>query len=183
MPVISLSKQDVGSEAHLPSILRAQDSTSKSPSKPILGDGMKNGERSHVSSKSIDSGTAFPQLRHAPTPISPVPESPAEFQSDNGEGSSSRAIPPPPTPRRHKSGILLSRVRAHTGGSTFKSSSRSFGDLSESVLGMSCIGDPEDAGPSMSASAGTSPTKRIVSEGVRKRPEDSDDDSDMWDNR
>jgi hypothetical protein len=183
MPVISLSKQDVGAETHLPSILRAQDTSSKSPSKPAPEDVKQNGERSHVSNGSIDSGVAFPHLRHTPTPISPVPESPAEFQNDSGGGSSSRPIPPPPTPRRHKSGILLSRVRAHTGGSTFKSSSRSFGDLSESVLGMSCIGDPEDAGPSTSASVGTSPTKRIVSEGSRKRPEDSDDDSDMWDNR
>jgi hypothetical protein len=184
MPVISLSKQDVGSEPHLPSILRAQDPPSRSNSAPAAREnGGREGEKSHVSKGSVDFGIAFHALRSGPTPISPVPESPAEFGSESNGASSSRPIPPPPTPRRHKSGILLSRVRAHTsGGSTFKSSSRSFGDLSDSVLGMSCIGDPEDAGPSTSASVGTSPNKRIVSEGGRNRPEDSDDDSDMWDN-
>jgi hypothetical protein len=185
MPVISLSKQDVGSEPHLPSILRAQDTLPRSSTAPEpVKDGSKGEQSLHVSNGSIDSGIAFHALRSGPTPISPVPESPAEFGSESAGASSSRPIPPPPTPRRHKSGILLSRVRAHTSGSgtTFKSSSRSFGDLSDSVLGMSCVGDPEDAGPSTSASVGTSPNKRIVSEGARKRPDDSDDDGDMWDN-
>jgi hypothetical protein len=188
MPVISLSKQDVGSEHHLPSLLRSDSSPAKS--KKIDGPAEMNfkDERLNVSNGSngsghTDSGVVW-QTRSTPTPISPVPESPAEFPSETepeASSSQSRPIPPPPTPRRHKSGILLSRVRAHTSGSTFKSSSRSFGDLSESVLGMSCIGD--QAGPSSTSTVERSPTKRNVSEGGRKRNEESDDDNDMWDNR
>lgn len=183
MPVISLSKQDVGAEHHLPSLLRSDSSPakSKSASKKIDGPAEVNpkDERLNVSNgSSNDTGVVW-HPRSTPTPISPVPESPAEFTSEPQSSSQSRPIPPPPTPRRHKSGILLSRVRAHTSGSTFKSSSRSFGDLSESVLGMSCVGD--QAGPSSTVER--SPTNRNVSEGGRKRNEDSDDDNDMWDNR
>jgi hypothetical protein len=186
MPVISLSKQDVGSEHHLPSLLRSDSSPAKIKPKKIDGAAEMNLKEeklnvSNGSNGSNDSGVVW-QPRSTPTPISPVPESPAEFPSESEPSSSqSRPIPPPPTPRRHKSGILLSRVRAHTSGSTFKSSSRSFGDLSESVLGMSCIGD--QAGPSSTCTVERSPTKRNVSEGGRKRNEESDDDNDMWDNR
>ena len=74
----------------------------------------------------------------------------------------------------------MSRVRAHTGGNTFKSSSKSFGDLSESALGMSDMGmaSPE-AGPS---TARWSPDKRTVSAGAQPR-RDHEDEEDMWDNR
>jgi hypothetical protein len=178
MPVISLSSQDVGST--LPLLLRAQEPPSEHDSKREE----KKDERLHVShssNSSIDSTSNIGfQPRTGPTPISPIPESPATFPPSS---PTQRPIPPPPTPRRHKSGVLLSRVRAHTGGNTFKSSSRSFGDLSESALGMSCMGD--DAGPSMvnSHSVGSSPSKRIVSEGARNRDRDDDDEEDMWDNR
>jgi hypothetical protein len=188
MPVISLSGQDVGAGLELHSILRAQDPpkpepASEEPQDEIVDqqeDRPRAGRSMHASSSSMDFGfgsRSRSRTKTSPTPVSPVLESPPGTSA-----SSSRPIPPPPTPRRHKSGILMSRVRAHTSGSTFKSSSRSFGDLSESALGMSHMGD---IGIGSSNSAGNSPSKRIVSEGGRKAREESeeDDDDDMWDNR
>lgn len=189
MPVISLSG-DVGAESQLPSLLRAQDKPFESdkPAQDETGQAEKplqKGKQTagragmHASSSSMDLGrSSRSRTKTSPTPISPVLESPPTMSGPNS-ASSSRPIPPPPTPRRHKSGILMSRVRAHTSGSTFKSSSKSFGDLSESALGMSHMG--EIGG---SSSAGTSPSKRIVSEGARDlRDDDDEDDDDMWDNR
>jgi hypothetical protein len=171
MPVIALSAQNVGNNHELPSLLRAEkpEHLSFSPPSPS---GMNETTNDRIESDSA------PIHRHAShtTPISPIPESPDPMTT--ASSSTARPIPPPPTPRRHRSGILMSRVRAHTGGNTFKSSSRSFGDLSESALGMTDMTSPE-AGPS---TASWSPSKRTVSAGAQ--PErDQEDDEDMWDNR
>ncbi|WWC88790.1 uncharacterized protein L201_003703 [Kwoniella dendrophila CBS 6074] len=45
-----------------------------------------------------------------------------------------RAIPPPPNPRRHRSGILMSRVRAASSGSSIKFSSNPCGSKSHGDL-------------------------------------------------
>lgn len=176
MPVISLSAQDVGvdqDQHHLPSLLSAEkvQNTDASPS-------------THDGEKQQDE----PGRQSIPTPISPIPESPRDITVSSATGTgtppTNRPIPPPPTPRRHRSGILMSRVRAHTGGNTFNSS-KSFGDLSESALGMSDMTmSMSEAGPSTSRFGGGQDGKRIASEGDRKQVYgEQDDEDDMWDNR
>lgn len=99
--------------------------------------------------------------------------------------TTSRIIPPPPTPRRHKSGVLMSRVRANSAGIALKSlstsASKSFGDLSDSAMGMSSmspIGQGDEAGPSRSRVR----SERIASEGMVEQLEEDYEES-MWDNR
>lgn len=64
-----------------------------------------------------------------------------EHEYNEAGPSGSRSIPPPANPRRHRSGVLMSRVRANSGGATFKAAglsmtaSKSWGDLS--VVGSS----------------------------------------------
>lgn len=174
MPVISLSAQDDGNTHELPSLLRAEKSDLMF-SPPLMNDA----DKSTISRNHLDSGFASHHLSHI-TPISPIQESPQSFPDAEGT-SMARPIPPPPTPRRHRSGILMSRVRAHTGGNTFKSSSKSFGDLTDSALEMSDMTSPE-AGPSTATT--WSEGKRTVSAGGRARGGNGDDeDEDMWDNR
>ena len=107
----------------------------------------------------------------------PVPdEEDTGHVDDNAEAGPSRAIPPPPTPRRHRSGAIMSRVRAHSGTPSYKSSlnmtaSKSWGDLSVGLA----MSPPDQPGDDESQ-------KRFFSEGDRsRRPSDSDET--MWDNR
>jgi hypothetical protein len=60
----------------------------------------------------------------------PVSESPPQHLTS--------IIPPPPSPRRHRTGAIMSRVRAHSGGPAAGafSSSKSFGDLRNMGLTM-----------------------------------------------
>lgn len=110
--------------------------------------------------------------------------------------SGSMSIPPP---RRHRSGILMTRVRTRSGaggllgggGSLAMSTSKSSGDLvafaenGGAASGSSpeeTDGLVEDAGHYVSRSLlGGAQSKRIFSEGDR-RPSGGDDDN-MWDNR
>mgnify|MGYP006876478226 CR=1 FL=1 len=169
----------------------------------------------HAASTSKDSGIAF----QPPTPLSPLsaitPSSAQpsrhsrETSGDHGEATldlpvagpshshgittGSVPIPPPPNPRRHRSGVLMSRVRANSSGTNFKPGghvvgSRSFGDLNLS-MSMASI-DPQvpersrsrdrPAVPGDDENEGMNRGKRIVSEGQGRA---SDDEGSMWDNR
>lgn len=173
--MIALSAQNVSTNHELPSLLRAEKPEPLSFSPP------SETEMDNMTKANLESGLASQQHHTShTTPISPIPESPQDPMTTATSSSAARPIPPPPTPRRHRSGILMSRVRAHTGGNTFKSSSKSFGDLSESALGMSDMTSPE-AGPS-TGTASWSPSKRAVSAGAQSERE-SEEEGDSWDNR
>ncbi len=108
--------------------------------------------------------------------------------SHRSQPSQSRHIPPPPNPRRHRSGVLMSRVRAHSGSQANPPMpvSKSWGELSSIGLRMSSIkqrgkekekeveGDDE-------AEDEDGKAKRSVSDGWRSR--DEEDESTVWDNR
>ena len=125
---------------------------------------------------SMNSGVAF----HPPTPLSalpPMPDQPPVYPTETGPSHHSHAvaIPPPPNPRRHRSGIIMSRVRASSGGDCKSNLSaiQSWGELS---LGMSTIQTDEDG----TRSRDRSRERRIFSDGATR----SDDNEDaFWDNR
>lgn len=127
------------------------------------------------------------------TPISPVIASAAGDKSILDLGSPSKShpagnlpIPPPPNPRRHRSGVLMSRVRANSSGTNFQTGnaigSKSFGDLNMSMSTMSTGNDEEELeyeeGPVPPWAK--RPSKRVVSEGFGRG---SDEEDGMWDNR
>lgn len=51
----------------------------------------------------------------------------------------SQRIPPPPSPRRHRTGVIMSRVRAHSGGPGAVTPNRSFADLHAMGLSMTSV--------------------------------------------
>ncbi|WWD18371.1 hypothetical protein CI109_102821 [Kwoniella shandongensis] len=135
-----------------------------------------------------------------------------ENQAGPSNHSSSRnVIPPPPNPRRHRSGILMSRVRAASSGASIKlgsnaSASKSHGDLASISMGMSFTSatpnripaDKDDVGDddyeeeleqdSMTGiarrrfrSSSREGWKRVVSEGQKLEAQDDGEDR-FWDN-
>ncbi|KAK4684619.1 hypothetical protein P7C73_g5553, partial [Tremellales sp. Uapishka_1] len=151
----------------------------------------------HQAKFSVDSGIAF----NPPTPTSPPllhqqegvidlgdndrPESEVEIGSEAGPSFQPRQIPPPGNPRRHRSGVMLmSRVRAPSGGSALSSTgmpgSKSWGDFSSIGLGMSSMvrkrSKDESAGDD-GDSLGEGHGRRVLSEGARKEEEEG-----IWDN-
>jgi protein-serine/threonine kinase len=141
-----------------------------------------------------ESGIAF----HPPTPTSldiSTGEKKQEEYSLNEAGPSSvgpRPIPPPPNPRRHRSGVLLSRARVSSTGSaistgTSMSISKSWGDLSGfgGGLGMSSMDGIAEAGNDAGErDRSRSGDRRVLSESSSTRGDESDDASlNYWDNR
>ncbi|WWD04746.1 hypothetical protein V865_002817 [Kwoniella europaea PYCC6329] len=126
--------------------------------------------------------------------------------SQAGPSHPHRAIPPPPTPRRHRSGVLMSRVRAASSGSAIKFTSnphgsKSHGDLA-SFGGFTSLDDDEDEEevddeveqldlaeeqPGSSSrrrfrSASRDGWKRHVSDPHRKPSVDEGGEDNVWDN-
>nr|XP_018262501.1 CAMK/CAMKL/PASK protein kinase [Kwoniella dejecticola CBS 10117]OBR84659.1 CAMK/CAMKL/PASK protein kinase [Kwoniella dejecticola CBS 10117] len=113
--------------------------------------------------KSLKNTTTQSKADHAinpaanyPTPTSPLRRSASDHHdedqydhpSPHAGPSQHRAIPPPPNPRRHRSGVLMSRVRAASNGSGIKLSanpggSKSHGDLA-SFGGFTSLNDEEE---------------------------------------
>nr|XP_019045770.1 CAMK/CAMKL/PASK protein kinase [Kwoniella bestiolae CBS 10118]OCF24700.1 CAMK/CAMKL/PASK protein kinase [Kwoniella bestiolae CBS 10118] len=106
--------------------------------------------------------TGLNSAANYPTPTSPLrsPQKPRHYhtyhetddhdndQSHAGPSHLHRAIPPPPNPRRHRSGVLMSRVRAASSGSAIKFTSnphgsKSHGDLA-SFGGFTSLDDDDD---------------------------------------
>jgi hypothetical protein len=138
------------------------------------------------------------QLQHQHGHHSPSqPQHQHQHRSDSdSHASSSRIIPPPPTPRRHKSGILMSRVRANSAGVPLRTlsmtASKSFGDLSDSSLtmgGMPVAAEEDDefddSGPSRAITRDRGRDgKRVASEGALDQHEhEHGHEGSMWDNR
>ncbi|ORY31408.1 hypothetical protein BCR39DRAFT_465781 [Naematelia encephala] len=98
--------------------------------------------------------------------------------------SSSRSIPPPPNPRRHRSGILMSRVRANSSGAAnatkSMATSKSWGDIASLGLGMSSTAPEGEELSGEEERPSREEWKRVVSEGgKRDKPEEEES---MWDN-
>ena len=189
MVVIALASHDV--DRKLPSLRRTP---SPLPALPVY-----EAKPDSTPYESVDSGVAFPppdssgpttppERPRTTDPLStahrtpPHDPPPAYILSDspgvtNAEAGPSRSIPPPPTPRRHRSGVIMSRVRAHSGGTSFKSalsmtSSKSWGDLSAGLT--VAPGVIDELG-------GEDDPRRVVSDGTKSRRE-SDADEQYWDN-
>lgn len=129
-----------------------------------------------------------------PTPTSPDvsaqpqwKQAPAELHLDDDEPeagpSGHRPVPPPPERRRHRSGVLMSRVRANSGagGSALRqglamSSSKSYGDLSK--VGEEDQDDPM-TGSERFANAESRAGSRVTSFGSGL---ESDHEEMPWDN-
>lgn len=140
-----------------------------------------------------------------PTPVSPPSRSTSPVRRDDGghynveqpeagpSNSSASRIPPPPTPRRHRSGVLMSRVRAKSGGGALPtpygmSLSKSWGDF-RADLGMrrgsgtsADEGDTDEADFAYKQRDRSLDGKRIFSEGSRSNSEYDGEES-IWDNR
>nr|XP_019012638.1 CAMK/CAMKL/PASK protein kinase [Kwoniella pini CBS 10737]OCF51419.1 CAMK/CAMKL/PASK protein kinase [Kwoniella pini CBS 10737] len=152
-----------------------------------------------------------------PTPTSPLRRSTSQNDQDEFDHSSAhagpsqhRAIPPPPNPRRHRSGVLMSRVRATSNGSNVKLSvnpggSKSHGDLA-SFGGFTSLNDEiedtyDDGMEEMEQmeieegedinetnprrrfrSTDRDSWKRHVSEGSKKAGADEGGEDSFWDN-
>jgi len=126
------------------------------------------------------------------TPVSPVLTSRNVSKGGDlaspvkSQAAGSVPIPPPPNPRRHRSGVLMSRVRANSSGTNFQTGnvvgSKSFGDLNMSMSSMSTGNDEEELETEESPIPPWSKrqNKRVVSEGFSKA---SDEEDGMWDNR
>lgn len=129
-----------------------------------------------------------------PTPVSPPPvleekdeprtESPTPLPTTTQSPTRPMEIPPPPTPRRHRSGVLLSRVRAQSGprqvGSSLSmSASKSWGDLVGDWAAMTTSGvsEPTSKRTGKARMASESSAWIVRSAGSRS-PE-----STGWDNR
>lgn len=93
-------------------------------------------------------------------------------------------IPPPPSPRRHRAGAIMQRVRAHSGGHTSGfGSSKSFGDLRAMGLSMTSSTSRSDRRSSMDVASGERPVlsdSPVVEEPVE---EAWDGDAGALDNR
>ena len=133
------------------------------------------------------------ELPEPPTPISPILAQDSDQLSDAGPSqishASPRPPPPPPSyPRRHRSGVLMSRVRAKSSATSFKTGmimtpSKSWGDLggrgvNEEQESNLQADEDEPAGDTLIRRDGW---KRVVSAGHRRAGEEVDDS--LWDNR
>ncbi|OWZ63057.1 hypothetical protein AYX15_04874 [Cryptococcus neoformans] len=132
----------------------------------------------------------------------PPPFESNELDHAGPSHAASRPIPPPPNPRRHRSGILMSRVRAANGSSikmkTTVSGSKSHGDLLSVVetIDDDLVEDDEmeeldeeddfDKDESLRRrrlrGRSNDGWKRIVSEGGRQESTNEGDEASFWDN-
>ena len=167
----------------------------------------------HVGSSRLMTSQSQPQagpstsaslLFHPLTPISPNeqddPTSPETYNrmlldDESGQdaagpsgasGSGQRRVPPPPQPRRHRSGILMSRMRAASGGiprdRLATSSSQSFGDLQmmdTRAPGGQMVVSSDEEGPSGELAV---PRAREFQRAVSEGNVGKDDGDTMWDN-
>ncbi|KAL7424475.1 serine/threonine protein kinase [Cryptotrichosporon argae] len=151
---------------------------------------------------------AEPAARHPDAGPSSAPAHPDAGPSFLAQAQAAgRGIPPPSSPRRHRSTVLMSRVRANSGGSALgslaMSASKSVGDLVGFGTDAADSDDDDDddddddarvpgtheqAGEAPRAVRGTGPArevggngKRVFSEGSRGYAEDGADVA-IWDN-
>ncbi|ORX40193.1 hypothetical protein BD324DRAFT_648793 [Kockovaella imperatae] len=194
MPVVALSSHNLHREPrqslpHLPSLSspRLGATLDLTEPAPAPADVPTPAKSQSLEPGNNDLGIAF----QPPTPVSiPTNTQSQDDQSPQTEagpstGSGSRAIPPPPNPRRHRSGILMSRMRALSGGHPGSRDlgmtlSKSYGDLSMiSAAGQLATPDDEkDEEEVLGSEHGHREWKRATSESLAA----PDDELTMWDN-
>jgi len=177
--VMRVSTQDVHRER--PSLHHSTTSPAASP------DRTKTFKTDHAPKISEDSTIPF----SPPTPISPPTAQPPQPEAGPSQPplAQARPIPPPPNPRKHRSGVLMSRVRANSSAPAFQTgfqmtASKSWGDLSVMGVTRACpTQDIQADGPGRPRER-TGPQeggKRIFSDGSRRGSDELDDS--LWDNR
>ena len=187
MPVVALSSHNLHREprSNVPHI------TPVTLSSPRIGAPIQHASRPDpieqpkprpIDLNNNELGIAF----QPPTPVSLTSAFP-QNEDTAGPSTGARAIPPPPNPRRHRSGVLMSRVRATSASNPAPrdglsmTMSKSFGDLSF-VSGPGQLATPEEEkqeDEAMQESGHRREWQRGTSE-VLSLPEE---DSTLWDNR
>lgn len=114
-----------------------------------LGDPGPSTTASHEASTVKKKNSLRARATYPPPILTQEPERSESCTEDEVDLSPSQhgsmSIPPPPSPRRHRQGGIMSRVRAHSGGGM--TSSKSWTDLSARGFGMTATSPVDSRSP------------------------------------